>query len=46
MSFLLNSITKEVLPQVSTMDMLALVWEVLETMFSAQSRAHVTNLRL
>lgn len=46
MGFLLNSITKEVLPQVSTLETSAEVWAALETMFSAQSRARVTNLRL
>jgi hypothetical protein len=46
LAFLLNSITKEVLPQVLTMVTSAEVWEALETMFLAQSRARVTNLRL
>ena len=46
LGYLLNSITKEVLVQVATATSSAEAWESLETMFSAQSRARVTNLRM
>ena len=46
LSYLLNSITKEVLASVATVTSSAEAWESLETMFSAQSRVRVTNLRM
>jgi len=46
LSYLLNSITKDVLASVATVTSSAEAWESLETMFSAQSRARVTNLRM
>jgi hypothetical protein len=46
LSYLLNSLTKDVLGQVATLSTSATVWTSLETMFSAQSRARVTNLRM
>ena len=41
---LFNSLSKDVLGQVATLTKSAEVWAALETMFSAQSRARVTNL--
>jgi hypothetical protein len=46
LAFLYNSISKEILGQVVMMSTAAQVWEALEAMFSAQSRARVTNLRM
>ena len=46
LGYLLNSITKDVLAAVATMTSSAEAWRALETMFSAQSRARVTNLRM
>jgi hemoglobin-like flavoprotein len=43
---LLNSLIKDVLGQVATAPTVAEAWETLENMFSAQSRARVTNLRM
>jgi hypothetical protein len=43
---LLNSLTKDVLGQVAMASTTAEAWETLENMFSAQSRARVTNLRM
>lgn len=44
--FLYNSISKEILRQVAMLSSVAEVWEALEAMFSTQSRARVTNLRM
>ncbi|CAN6361109.1 unnamed protein product [Urochloa humidicola] len=46
LAFLFNSISKDVLGQVATLSTAAEVWAALEAMFSAQSRARVTNLRM
>lgn len=46
LAYLFNSISKEVLGQVATLESTAEVWAAIETMFSAQSRARVTNLRM
>ncbi|XP_022683926.1 uncharacterized protein LOC105914785 [Setaria italica] len=46
LSYLLNSITREVLAGVATMTTSAEAWKALEVMFAAQSRARVTNLRM
>ena len=43
---LFNSLSKDVLGQVATLTKSAEVWAALETMFSMQSRARVTNLRM
>jgi len=44
LSYILNSLTTGVLSQVATLTSSASVWAALEDMFSAQSRARVTNL--
>lgn len=44
LSYLFNSLTTDVLGQVATLDNSAAVWSALEVMYSAQSRAKVTNL--
>jgi len=44
LSYLLNSITKEVLAQVAVEITSAGAWKALQIMFAAQSRARVTNL--
>ncbi|XP_072150100.1 uncharacterized protein [Setaria viridis] len=44
LSYLLNSITKEVLAQVAAETTLAGAWSALQTVFAAHSRARVTNL--
>ena len=41
-----NSLSREVLGQVTTMTNSAAVWATLENMFAAQSQARVTNLRM
>jgi hypothetical protein len=46
LSYILNSLTSDVLAQVATLESSAPVWAALETMFSAQSRARITNLRM
>jgi hypothetical protein len=46
LSYLLNSLTSDVLAQVATLTLSAPVWEVLETMYSAQSHTWITNLRM
>lgn len=46
LAYLFNSISKEVLGQVATLESAVEVWVAIETMFSAQSRARVTNLRM
>jgi hypothetical protein len=46
LGYLLNSLTKDVLAQVATLTTAAGVWASLERMFSAQSRARATNLRM
>jgi hypothetical protein len=46
LAHLLNSLTSDVLAQVATLESSAPVWEALETMYSTQSRARVTNLRM
>ncbi|XP_034576869.1 uncharacterized protein [Setaria viridis] len=46
LSYLLNSITREVLAGVATTTTSAEAWKALEVMFAAQSRARVTNLRM
>jgi hypothetical protein len=43
---LLNSLTKDVLGQVAMASTAPEAWATLEDMFSAQSRARVTNLRM
>jgi hypothetical protein len=43
---LLNSLTTDVLGQVAMASTTAEAWVTLEDMFSAQSRARVTNLRM
>jgi len=46
LSYINNSLSKEVLAQVATLTTSAAVWATLENMFSAQSRARITNLRM
>jgi len=46
LSYLLNSVTKEVLTQVASLTSSLEVWKALEIMFLAQSKAQVTNLRI
>ncbi|XP_072149321.1 uncharacterized protein [Setaria viridis] len=46
LGYLLNSLTKDVLAQVATLTSSAEVWVVLEGMFSAQSHARATHLRM
>ncbi|WVZ95461.1 hypothetical protein U9M48_041224 [Paspalum notatum var. saurae] len=46
LSYLVNSITKEVLPQVASATSASGAWKALEGMFSASSKARVTNLRM
>ena len=46
LGYLINSLGKDVLAQVATIESAAQLWEALEKMFSAQSRARVSNLRL
>lgn len=46
LAFLFNSVSKDVLGQVATLESAAEVWTALEAMFSAQSHARVTNLRM
>lgn len=43
LTYLFNSICRVVLGQVATLDTMAGVWTVFESMFSAQLRAQVTN---
>jgi hypothetical protein len=42
----LNSLASDLLAQVATLTSSAPVWEMLETMYSAQSRARITNLQM
>lgn len=44
LSYLLNSITKDVLAQVATVTTSAEAWQALQIMFAAHSRAYVMNL--
>ena len=44
--YILNSLTSDVLPQVATLTTSMPVWVALETMFSAQPRAQITNIRM
>jgi hypothetical protein len=46
LSYILNSLTSDVLSQVATLTSSTPIWEVLETMYSAQSCAQITNLRM
>jgi hypothetical protein len=46
LSYLLNSVSKDVLAQVATLESSAEVWETFEKMFSAHSKAWVTNLHM
>ncbi|WVZ83714.1 hypothetical protein U9M48_030834 [Paspalum notatum var. saurae] len=46
LSYLLNSITKEVLVLVATATTSAKAWATLESMFSAHSKAQITNLHM
>lgn len=46
LSYILNSLTSDVLTQVSTLESSTPVWAVLETMFLAQYRTQITNLRM
>lgn len=46
LSYLINSLTKDVLAQVATLPTAAEVWKALNNMFFAQSRARATNLRM
>ncbi|WVZ57430.1 hypothetical protein U9M48_007816 [Paspalum notatum var. saurae] len=46
LGYLLNSLSKEVLAQVAVLTSAAEVWGTLETLYSARSRARVTNLRM
>ncbi|XP_022683525.1 uncharacterized protein LOC111257729 [Setaria italica] len=46
LSYLLNSITREVLAGVATTTTSTEAWKVLEVMFVEQSRARVTNLQM
>ena len=46
LSYLLNSMTREVLDQVVMLESSAEVWSAIEGMYSARSSARVTNLRM
>lgn len=46
LSYLLNSISKDILARVTTLTSSAEVWSALEAMLSAHSMARVTNLRM
>lgn len=46
LGYLLNSLSKEILTQVATKTTAAGVWRAIQDMFSSQSRARVTNLRV
>jgi hypothetical protein len=46
LSYILNSLTSDILAQVAMLTSSAPVWEVLETMHSTQFRARITNLRM
>ena len=46
LSYLMNSVSKEVLAGIATATTSAEAWKVLGVMFAAQSRARVTNLRM
>jgi hypothetical protein len=46
LSYLLNSLTKEAFVPVTTVTASAKAWQALEEMFSASSKARVTNLRM
>lgn len=46
LSYLLNSLTKEALAPVAIAITLAEAWKALEEMFSAHSKARITNLRM
>jgi hypothetical protein len=45
LSYLLNSLTKEILGHVTTKVTVAMAWSALEELFASQSRSKVTNLR-
>jgi hypothetical protein len=44
--FLLSSLSKEVLPQVTTRATVAATWSEIENLFSSQTRARTVNTRL
>lgn len=46
LAFLVNSLSSTILAQVATLTTSSEVWAALENMYSAQSRARVTNLRM
>ena len=46
LSYLLNSLSKEILMHVLRIEHAADAWHVLEDMFASQSRSRVTNLRI
>jgi len=45
LGYLINSVSKEVLAQVATIESSAELWSALDKMFSAQSKARISNLR-
>jgi hypothetical protein len=46
LSFLLSSVSKEILIQVATKEIAAEVWQAIETMFASKTRARAVNTRL
>lgn len=46
LAYLLNSLSKDVLQQVATLNTSAEVWAAITNMYASQSRARITNLRI
>ncbi len=46
LAYLLNSLSKDVLQQVATLNTSAQVWDALTNMYASQSRARIANLRI
>jgi hypothetical protein len=46
LSFLLSSLSKDILPQVTAQPIVAAAWREIEGMFSSQTRARIVNTRI